>query len=89
MTRGEFAEAVYTYCTLLGGSVTSWIRTDERNRGVNGVEHSPHLVGLGADVEYDSPPTFQVRAEWAGRLELRLILEDDHDHLQPLDWRAG
>lgn len=32
---------------------------------------------------------FVQRAEIAGRLGLKLIAEGDHDHLQPLDWRAG
>lgn len=29
------------------------------------------------------------RTEMARRLGLRLIVEHDHDHLQPLDWEAG
>jgi hypothetical protein len=46
---------------------------------------SPHLCWLGADVVYDGPAP-EHGARWAMRLDLKLIREGDHDHLQPLDW---
>jgi|GEM_PF-3455551 len=89
MTLAEFAWAVYAYCTLTGASVTSWVRTRARNDLLRGVAHSPHLIGLGADVVYDEPLGDVERREWARRLRLVLVTEPDHDHLQPEGWRPG
>jgi len=89
MTRGEFAEAFYTYCVLTSASQTSGIRTPRHNRSETGVAHSAHLVGLAGDVTYDTTPTPEERREWATRLGLWLKIEGTHDHLQPLEWRAG
>jgi len=89
MTRGEFAEAVFTYCHVLGASGTSAERTRLHNRDEKGVHHSAHLVGLARDVIYDELPSLAERRDWAGRLGLILVSETDHDHLQPADWRAG
>jgi murein endopeptidase len=86
MSYAEFAEAVAQYCRLTGASVTSWWRTPSRNRQVGGVPHSAHLVGLAVDVVYDAPPPQTERQNWARRLGLKLIAENDHDHLQPLGW---
>lgn len=89
MTRAEFAEAVYSYCARTGGSVTSWIRSEQRNAVVGGVPFSAHLAGLAVDVVYGAAPTREVRETWARRFGLLVIIEDDHDHLQPIGWRAG
>ena len=89
MTLAEFTWAVFAYCTVTGASVTSWIRTRTVNGAVEGVPHSAHLVGLGADVVYDVRPLEAERREWASRLGLLVLMGDDHDHLQPLGWRAG
>lgn len=81
-----FAHAVYRYCLAFSGSVTSWVRSVQRNTRVGGVRRSPHLVGLGADVVYDGarpgPEADRELAAWG----LRRIAEADHDHLQPADW---
>lgn len=89
MTRGEFAEAVFTYCLMTGGYATSAERSRVHNEAVHGVAHSAHLVGLARDVLYDAAPSPAEREEWAARLGLRLIREVDHDHLQPASWAAG
>ena len=89
MTLDEFAEAVRVYCFRLTGSVTSWGRTPERNSAVGGVPGSAHLYFLGADVVYDTLPPDTARKDLARRLGLRVLIETDHDHLQPLDWSAG
>jgi hypothetical protein len=76
-----------TYRLLTGASATSSFRTAKHNHDVGGVPHSAHLAGLAVDVIYDDPtPTQAERQEWARRLGLKLIVEGDHDHLQPLDW---
>lgn len=82
----EFARKVTLYCQRFRGSVTSWIRTPARNRLVGGVPRSAHLVGLGADVVPESDEPSDVRHRYAHELGLRLIVESNHDHLQPWDW---
>lgn len=91
MTVGEFAEAVAMYCLLHEGSITSWGRSTKRNTTVGGVPGSSHRFWRGADVVYDDPAAVKnpLRSEYARRLGLKLVIEGDHDHLQPLDWSAG
>lgn len=88
--RAEFLAAVYAYLGRTGGSVTSWRRTEDHNRKVGGVPDSPHLQGLAVDVVYDLPAVDATsRGDLARQLGLALIIEHDHDHLQPADWKAG
>lgn len=89
MRASDFLHAIMVYSATLGASVTSWGRTAQHNADVKGVAHSAHLAWLAVDVTYDRPQALEHRQEWAERLGLRLVAEDDHDHLQPLDWRAG
>jgi hypothetical protein len=89
MTIGEFAEAVVLYCGVTNASEIGGRRTPLRNGVVGGVEHSAHLAGLARDVNYDNELPKAHRQQWAGALGLRIIFEDDHDHLQPLNWPAG
>ncbi len=90
MTIAEFAEAVSRYGMLMGASVTSWGRTSKHNTEVGGVAYSAHRFWLGCDLVYDGPLlSMSERMETARRLGLRLIVEGDHDHLQPVDWLAG
>jgi len=90
MNPGEFTIAKLLYCFLLAASETSGYRTRAHNAKLPGsVEHSPHLLGLAADVVYDGPQPLELRQAWAQRLGLKLVVEADHDHLQPLDWQAG
>lgn len=89
MTREDFADAVIAYEAITGASETSGGRTARHNAKVGGVAHSAHLAHRAVDVVYDDPPPKEERWSWAERLGLRLIVEDDHDHLQPLDWKAG
>jgi len=89
VTLAEFCEKVHTYCSVMDASVTSWKRSMARNRQVDGVPHSAHVVGLAVDVVYDQAIPVPQRGEWARRLGLRLIAESDHDHLQPDEWQAG
>lgn len=89
MTVAEFAAAAMEYCALTGASVTSWGRTQARNRAVGGVPVSAHRFFRAVDVVYDGP-TDKVQCRIiAARLGLLLLPEDDHDHLQPADWPRG
>ena len=89
MTPYHFFDAVRSFCTVLGGNVTSYGRSKIHNLAVGGVRYSAHQVWLGADIVYDTLPQLEARSEWAARLGLKLVVENDHDHLQPSDWRAG
>jgi len=91
VTVGEFAEACWAYCLLVGASTTSGFRSTKHNRDVGGVPFSPHRLGRGMDVVYDDLNTQSdpARIEVAKRLGLKLLAEGDHDHLQPMDWPAG
>lgn len=89
MTRAEFNDAADTYCALFGASTTSAQRTLKHNKAVGGVPNSAHLFGRARDVVYDTPPDKDKCVSMGARLGLRVIIEDDHHHLQPLDWQAG
>lgn len=85
----EFALAVYRYCVRVHGSVTSWVRTPNRNRAVGGVMRSNHLTGLAVDVVLDEHLTHKIATDarhmLAAHLGLRLVIEGDHDHLEAVD----
>lgn len=89
MTFHAFCDAARAYCQRTGGSTTSWGRTTAHNTAVGGVAFSAHQAWLAVDVTYDTPLPEIVRKAWAARLELLLVIEGDHDHLQPENWRAG
>lgn len=88
MNARDFAGAVLLYCKMTGASVTSWARTPAHNKQVGGVPNSAHLEGLAVDVVYDAGGDLAEREKLCTVLELRRIVEGDHDHLQPLEWRA-
>lgn len=83
MDPSSFATSVMAYCSAMTASVTSWGRTGLHNHQVGGVEGSFHVVWLAADVVYDEPPPVEYRRMAALRLGLKLVVEEDHDHLQP------
>ena len=80
------ALAVLDFVCRFRASVTSGPRTEKRNAIVGGVKNSAHVAGVGYDVVYDVTPPLDEVQVYAHRLGLRVIREDDHDHLQPLDW---
>ena len=86
MTVGDFWSAVATYRRRVGGSVTSGGRSAQRNASVGGKLNSPHLLDLGADLVHDESSSDAARDVIARGLGLTLVIEGDHDHLQPMDW---
>lgn len=89
MTPGEFYAIVLAYCAAMGASITSGRRTYAHNATVGGVAGSAHRFGLAFDLVYDAPALPSVRVAMAERLGLKLLVESDHDHVQPLAWPAG
>lgn len=83
MSPLEFAASLIAYCYATRASVTSWGRTEKRNRLVGGHAESQHLQWLGADVAYDEIPAADFRQKVAARFGLMVVVESDHDHLQP------
>lgn len=91
-TRAQFLENVYILGLKYGASVTSWFRTDLHNKAVGGVAHSAHRFGLGVDILFDTPIEHIDGVgfmEDARRLDIKVVAEGDHMHLQPLSWEVG
>ena len=89
MTPADFYDRVLVYCAVLNASMTSGRRTQAHNAAVGGVTHSAHRAGLAFDVVYDQVVSGADRDSWADRLGLKVVIEGDHDHLQPAEWAAG
>jgi len=85
MTLEEFARAVVTYRRAFNGSVTSWGRNAAHNKAVDGVPNSRHLYDLAADVVPGAGFSAQRRTDYGRTLELWVLTEPDHDHLEPLE----
>lgn len=91
ITPSQFFDLVRVYCEVLQARIT-WYNRQPVVEAVqpHPVRHSPHEVWLGVDVIYLPPvPAPADRVEWGRRLGIRVIVEADHDHLQPLEWEAG
>lgn len=86
MTIEQFAAALHALCHPYGGSITSWGRTNRHNRYVGGVEGSPHIWWLGADVVWDKLPALGELQVLARSLGLMIVREGSHDHVQPWGW---
>lgn len=65
----------------MNASVTSWYRTEKRNKKVGGRPTSRHLKGLAVDVVYDEPLGRAHRQAIADKHGLILLHEKDHDHV--------
>lgn len=63
-------------------SVTSWGRTESRNKMVGGHLRSRHMDWMAVDVVPDDWDKHAEIMEDAGRLGLKAINEGDHIHLQ-------
>ncbi len=96
MEPETFAIHIKELCLEFGGSTTSWGRTVAHNHAVGGVEHSPHVAWVAADVVYDVIPPLGDMEAAAGKRNLKVIREYTqdtghftHDHFQPLDWNPA
>jgi len=86
MTPEAFFSALRAYCGYFRASVTSYGRTGPHNIAVGGVRYSGHLLWLAADVAYDGSPPLEDRVAIARGLGLVVVVEADHDHLEPADY---
>jgi len=65
----------------MNASITSWYRTEQRNKRVGGRPTSRHLKGLAVDVVYDERLGRAHRGAIAQKYGLVLLHESDHDHV--------
>jgi hypothetical protein len=83
----EFMERVRCLCAIYDGSITSWGRTEARNRQVGGARTSKHqwkYGGMAVDVILTSMETDN-RADFvrdARSVGLWVLDETDHIHVQ-------
>jgi len=86
MNASEFWVTVNVLCKVHGGTVTSGIRSKDRNHMVGGSPRSKHLMGIAADVVLDDMALIYrdgfVHA--AKKVGLSALDEADHIHLQGL-----
>ena len=88
MTRTSFWVAVQVMLSRYKGSETSGCRTPLHNEAVGGKPDSPHLIGLGQDVVWDSPPKLVELQRNAQAIHLVVLRGNGYDHFQPADWIA-
>lgn len=86
MTPETFHSLLRAYCARFAASTTSYGRTALHNDQVGGLPASAHQVWLAADVVYDAHVPEPMRRRIAEALGLDLVVEADHDHLEPLTW---
>ena len=78
----DFVIAALMLRGLFPFSVTSWIRSEKRNKEVGGVVNSYHLFGLAVDVVLDNPADKGRFIKAAQQLGLDAIDEGDHVHVE-------
>lgn len=78
-----FCHATLFLCKLHRGSVTSWIRSEQRNAAQGGVTDSWHLDGLAADITPDDPARKSFLIVDAVKLGMDAIDEGNHVHIEP------
>jgi hypothetical protein len=83
MTRPEFLETVYAIAEKYGGSVTSGLRSVQRNARVGGHLRSRHRSGFALDVVLDEEKDNAEFTEACWRVGISVLDEGDHLHTQP------
>ncbi len=84
MTYTEFAITARNLCQLFDASVTSGIRTRQRNSLVGGADESRHQIPYGGkalDLVLDDTNRKDELAEAARKLGLFALVESDHVHV--------
>ncbi len=78
----KFIDNVIMLCLKFNLSVTSWFRTDKRNKMVGGVDNSLHRFCLAIDVVPDDWGVMNELKMIATQLGIEVIDEKDHIHLE-------
>jgi len=78
----RFLSAVLALKARFNFSVTSWIRSAERNKKVGGHPNSCHLYGLAVDVVLDDESQAALFLQACERLGLKAIRYQTHIHVQ-------
>jgi uncharacterized protein YcbK (DUF882 family) len=89
MTPFDFLQARMALAARFRFRETSGYRSPAANQAAGGVTHSAHQHFLAADVILDTTEDRVAFKLAAGRLGLLVLTEEDHEHLQPLDWTPG
>lgn len=77
-----FAFLISTLVRIYPASVTSWFRTEARNRDVGGHPESLHRIGLAVDLSFERDSDRAAFAQAAQRLGLQCVSESDHLHVE-------
>lgn len=83
MTFNDFTITILTLKAEFNFSITSWLRSKQRNIKVGGNVESFHLCGLGIDCVVDNSADKGPFIKRARRLGLDAVDEGDHIHLEP------
>ena len=83
MTFTMFSDSVRSLATLIPFSITSWGRTEKRNKLVGGHPRSWHRLWLAVDVIPDKWSDLSMIRKEAARFGLKVLNESDHWHIQP------
>ena len=78
----SFVEKILELRKQFDFSVTSWIRSAERNHDVGGKTNSKHLLGLGLDTVLEKAENKESFFTAIKNLGLRFLDEGDHIHIQ-------
>ena len=83
MLIAEFWEKAVLICKEFDGSMTSGVRSKQRNASVGGAGLSWHVAGLACDVVLDDPGRKGDFIQRAKAYDFPFILDEgDHIHLQ-------
>lgn len=80
----QFIFRVLHLCQTFGGSITSFYRTEARNKLVGGSTDSKHLRAVAADVVLDNQAMTEPFVAYAQEIGLIAYAETTHIHLQAL-----
>lgn len=86
MVPRDFSDVLYDYCLAFSGTVTLWVTTVARHPEHARASRGSHLLGLGADVQYDGARPGPTADEWLAAHGLRRIEEGAADHIEPTHW---
>ncbi len=83
LTSLQFAERILMLANRVPFSVGSWGRTPRRNRSVEGLDHSYHLIWLAVVIHLDSVVDFPLLYFLCRSMGFDCVKEGDHVHIEP------